>query len=134
LSQGGFGVSLFFVISGFIISLPFAKALLAGGARPPLAGYYFRRLTRLEPPYFANLLVMFTLLTILKPEPMLARLPHLLASAIYQHGLVYGSASSVNFVAWSLEVEFQFYALAPLLVGVFAVRSEFRRRVLIVAT
>ena len=133
LSQGGFGVSLFFVISGLIISLPFAKAYLGGGARPTLADYYLRRLTRLEPPYFVNLVIMFGLLSVLKADAVVDRLPHLLASAFYQHNLVYGAVSSVNFVAWSLEVEFQFYALAPLLVRVFGVRSQPRRRGIIAA-
>src|SRR5882672_10637739 len=45
------GVELFFVISGFILGLPFAAQHIEG--RPPvgLRKYYVRRLTRLEPPY-----------------------------------------------------------------------------------
>jgi peptidoglycan/LPS O-acetylase OafA/YrhL len=133
LLQGGFGVSLFFVVSGFIISVPFAKAHLAGGVQPSLSRYYLRRLARLEPPYFANLLLMFVLLSFVKPESFISRLQHLLASAVYQHNAIYGSVSSINFVAWSLEIEFQFYVLAPLLAPVFGVRNPVWRRVILVA-
>ena len=48
------GVLLFFVISGFILALPFAKAAREQGKPVELKRYYLRRLTRLEPPYFAT--------------------------------------------------------------------------------
>ncbi|HYW39566.1 MAG TPA: acyltransferase family protein, partial [Terriglobales bacterium] len=44
------GVELFFVISGFILGLPFAAHYLKGAAPVSLRKYYLRRLTRLEPP------------------------------------------------------------------------------------
>src|SRR5437667_40038 len=46
------GVELFFVISGFILGLPFAAHHIAGAPRVSLSKYYLRRLTRLEPPYW----------------------------------------------------------------------------------
>jgi peptidoglycan/LPS O-acetylase OafA/YrhL len=49
---GGHGVGLFFVISGFILSLPFAKWRLNKGKKISLKNYYLRRVTRLEPPLF----------------------------------------------------------------------------------
>ena len=42
-------------------------------------------------------------------------LPHLLASLGYVHNIVYGVPSTINVVAWSLEIEVQFYILAPAL-------------------
>src|SRR5215207_5274847 len=56
---GGGGVSLFFIISGFILSLPFAKWRLTGGRPVLLQNYYLRRLTRLEPPYVIALVIFF---------------------------------------------------------------------------
>ena len=58
--------------------------------------------------------------------------PHLLASLAYVHNLVYGVGSAVNIVAWSLEVEVQFYLLAPLLAFVFAISGTWTRRIAIV--
>jgi peptidoglycan/LPS O-acetylase OafA/YrhL len=57
--NGAFGVQLFYVISGFVLALPFAKAWREKKPRPKLKAYYLRRLTRLEPPYVINLLVFF---------------------------------------------------------------------------
>src|SRR2546421_9864026 len=48
--EGNNGLNLFFVISGFILSLPFARWYLHQGKRVELKNYYLRRLTRLEPP------------------------------------------------------------------------------------
>jgi len=47
--------------------------------------------------------------------------------------LVYGVGSTMNIVAWSLEVEVQFYLLAPLMAMVFLVRKQIARRLTIVA-
>jgi peptidoglycan/LPS O-acetylase OafA/YrhL len=105
-------VPLFFALSGYIIAVPFL------GPNPPALGKYFlRRLTRLEPPYIVSMLVVFALKVTVLGVAASALLPHLLASLAYLHGPIYGTHSEVNGVAWSLEVEWQFYALAPLLFG-----------------
>ena len=61
LSHGYFGVPLFFAISGFVIALPFATKALSHEPAPSLKRYFLRRLTRLEPPYLINLLLVFFL-------------------------------------------------------------------------
>src|SRR5204862_7288800 len=53
---GGFGVQLFFMISGFVLALPFVRYHLGEGPPVSLGKYFLRRLTRLEPPYIVNLL------------------------------------------------------------------------------
>ena len=133
LSQGHIGVQLFFVISGFVIALPFAKGHLLNGRRPKLRQYLFRRLTRLEPPYIVNLLFRFAFLPLAAADSYGELLPHLLASMGYMHNIIYGSMSKINFVAWSLEIELQFYLLAPLVTSIFMIRSRIGRRLLLVA-
>jgi peptidoglycan/LPS O-acetylase OafA/YrhL len=133
LSHGYFGVPLFFVISGFVISLPFVERTMAGRPAPSLKRYFLRRLTRLEPPYLINLLLLFGLLVVVKDQSASELFPHLLASMTYTHNAIYNEFSAINFLAWSLEVEFQFYALAPLLVLLFRVRSLPLRRGLLLA-
>ena len=133
LLHGFIGVQLFFVISGFVLALPFAEARLGAGRAVALGGYYARRLTRLEPPYIICLLLLFGLRAAQEPGAIAARLPHLLASLFYVHNITFDAPSTINSVAWSLEVEVQFYLLVPLLTRIFAVRPTGARRLLLVA-
>jgi len=126
-TSGHSGVELFFVISGFVLGLPFARAAAGVGSPVSLQRYFLRRVTRLEPPYIINLLLVSAAIIVAGRETLAALMPHLLASLVYCHNFVYGRSSSVNFVAWSLEIEVQFYILAPLLAGLFAVRTPWLR-------
>jgi len=106
---GYFGVPLFFALSGYIIACQFL------GPKPvDLKLYFIRRLTRLEPPYLISMLLVFVVKLWALDLAFPTLFPHLLASLVYFHGLVFGSHSEVNGVAWSLEIEWQFYLLAPL--------------------
>jgi len=122
------GVELFFAISGFILGVPFASSYLLGAPKINLKQYFLRRLTRLEPPYILSLLVWAGLLFALARQSGREILPHLLASMAYLHNLIYNSDSTINVVAWSLEVEVQFYVLVPLLAGIFAIADTRMRR------
>ena len=122
------GVELFFVISGFILGLPFAAHYLEDTPAVNLRKYYLRRLTRLEPPYIVALLLLFVLAVALQGISPSTLMPHLWASLAYMHNLAYGSPSMVMGVAWSLEIEIQFYLLVPLLTCLFAIRHRGTRR------
>ncbi|MEI6232444.1 MAG: acyltransferase [Planctomycetota bacterium] len=129
---GFVGVPIFFAISGFILSLPFAEAALRGKPAPVLTRYYLRRLTRLEPPFLINLLLAFAMLYAVRGTQMLSWTPNLFAGMGYVHGAIYGSKNPVNFVTWSLEIEVQFYLIAPLLFSVFHIKQKaFRRGILL---
>jgi peptidoglycan/LPS O-acetylase OafA/YrhL len=125
----GRGVQLFFAISGMILGLPFANQHICGGRKVALKAYFLRRVTRLEPPYIINLLMLAPLVVILKHIPVHDVLLHLLASLFYVHWLVYGGFPMVHAPSWSLEIEIQFYALAPLLSFLFFARSVWVRRI-----
>ena len=132
--NGNFGVQLFFVLSGFLLALPFAAYHINGEKAVNLTKYFKRRLTRLEPPYLAALLFFFVLKLAAGRDGFSNLLPHLLSSVFYIHNLVYARPSDVNFVAWSLEVEVQYYLLAPVLTAIlFRPRSALLRRSAIVA-
>jgi peptidoglycan/LPS O-acetylase OafA/YrhL len=143
---GHFGVQLFFAISGFILALPFAKQMLSQGpTRLRLKDYYLRRVTRIEPPYIIHLIFLFLLSTLvfrhLPPDVhySLAQNPHwlrfvsahLLASLFYSSGFIFGGHPALNIVLWSLEIEVQFYLVAPLLAQVFRISSAWKRRAVI---
>lgn len=126
LNAGEYGVPLFFVISGFILTIPFARQYLDGAQRVSLRKYLLRRLTRLEPPYIFALVVLF-LITAFRTGSF-EYFPSLIASGAYLHNVIYGQSSHVLVAAWSLEVEVQFYLLAPLLTTVFIIRNTVVRR------
>lgn len=128
---GGHGVGLFFVISGFILSLPFAKWRLNNQRKVSLKKYYLRRLTRLEPPYIIALAIFFIgNVWVLHAYSFKNLLPHFFASVAYLHTIIYHSFSPVLPVAWSLEVEVQFYVLAPLFFLIYAIPSNLVRRII----
>ena len=123
IHYGHYGVQLFFVISGFILALPFLRWHCLGEKEVRLSSYFARRLTRLEPPYLINLALLTAAHAILLQQPVSELMPHLAASAFYCHNLLFGQASTINFVAWSLEIEVQFYLLTPVLMQVARWRS-----------
>jgi len=51
---------------------------------------------------------------------------------MYVHNIIFGTQSAINNVAWSLEVEFQFYILAPFLANLFRIRQFYIRRGIII--
>src|SRR5438105_10591955 len=129
---GDFGVQLFFGISGFLLALPFAEADLSGRPRPALRRYFLRRLTRLEPPYIINLAVWYAAQVFVKGGSAVGLIPHFLASVFYIHNIVYAEPSRINQVAWTLEIEVQFYILAPVLTLLFRIdRAMVRRGILL---
>lgn len=132
-SMGFHGVELFFVISGFILGLPFAAHHLKNAPRVHLRKYYLRRLTRLEPPYFVTVLLLFVLALWVQGKTAAVLFPHLAASLFYLHNLIYGTPSPAIGVAWSLEIEVQFYVLVPLLTFLFVIRRRWLRCLSLVA-
>lgn len=119
------GVELFFVISGFILGLPFAAHYLGGARKVNLRKYYLRRLTRLEPPYVVTLIILFGLAVTVQGQRVVDVYRHLAASVIYQHDLIYGAVMGIT---WSLEIEVQFYVLVPLLTLLFRIQRAWLRR------
>jgi peptidoglycan/LPS O-acetylase OafA/YrhL len=135
----GIGVPLFFVISGFVLAIPFARRYFHRQPPPSWKAYLIRRLIRIEPPYILNMLVMFLIIVIPwhQADPLgyfrsyfKAFAPHLFASLAYLHAAIFGDASWINGVAWTFEVEIQFYLLLPFLAILFGIRPTLWRRTL----
>lgn len=123
---GRFAVMLFFSISGFILALRFAKQHLRNGATVDLKAYFMRRLTRLEPPFVVNALVLLPMFVMLYGTSV-PRLLEGLTSLLYLHQIVYHSAPIINVATWSLELEIQFYVLAPILGLLYKIRPRMAR-------
>jgi peptidoglycan/LPS O-acetylase OafA/YrhL len=109
---GLFGVTVFFVISGFIIPYTMDKA---GYQFRFLPRFLLRRLARLEPPYLAS--IAFVLLLSMaaaatpgfRGPPFEWSVPQVLSHAGYLTGLL--GYEWLNIVYWTLALEFQFYIL-----------------------
>jgi peptidoglycan/LPS O-acetylase OafA/YrhL len=130
--NGYMGVELFFVISGFVLSLPFAKYYLKEEKKVDLKKYFIRRVTRIEPPYFLIMIFLFLFEVSTHLYTIKELAPHLAASLLYAHNIVYpGTLPLINSIAWSLEVEIQFYILVPLLAYIFILQKNLRRVLLL---
>jgi peptidoglycan/LPS O-acetylase OafA/YrhL len=126
---GLLGVQFFFVLSGFLLALPWMRAERSGYPAPSMGRFYRRRAGRILPAFYLHLAVLFGLilpvlhggLTLLGDR---LGLLNLLTHASLLHFLHPGSASSlgVNMALWSLSIEAQFYLLLPLLAPLFTGR------------
>lgn len=131
-SLSGIGVDLFFSISGFILGLPFARYYLLGERKVSIKNYFIRRLTRLEPPYVAALLLLYVGITLFEGASFSKYIDNLGASLLYLHSIIFNTFNPINPVTWSLETEVQFYILAPLLSMLLFFRYKWVRRILLV--
>lgn len=132
-SRGFLGVYIFFVISGFILALPFASYHLKGTKRVLLKDYYWRRFTRLEPPFLFWMSILFVVFLLVNQASIKEYLPHFLASITYTHTLIYNTWSPFNPPTWTLEIEIQFYILAPFLAHLFfGIKHNLKRRIALI--
>jgi peptidoglycan/LPS O-acetylase OafA/YrhL len=115
--------------------MPFAHHYINAGKKIMLKKYYMRRVTRLEPPYILAITGIFLLQLLMHVNSdrftMVQQWQHYFASLTYTHGLIYHSVPIITVVTWSLEIEIQFYLLAPLLFKVLQLPMLQRRALLL---
>ncbi len=133
IDHGDCGVNLFFIISGFVLALPFARQFLCSSRPVSLRKYFLRRATRLEPPYLLSVLIFVVMLVFYAHHVTLDLLRHAAITAVYLHGLVYGQKTFINVISWSLEIEIQFYIVAPLFMQLYRLPSRLLRRAIMAA-
>jgi peptidoglycan/LPS O-acetylase OafA/YrhL len=136
----GLGVSLFFAISGFVLASQARKSRVSPLSVEFLKAYFARRLLRIEPPYFLILLATWALLTVTGYQPEGTRQfftePQsldlsLLGSLFYLHDFIWGAFPRLFPPGWSLEVEVQFYLIAPLLFWLWFRLDNARARIVL---
>ncbi|MEI9941343.1 MAG: acyltransferase [Pseudomonadota bacterium] len=116
---GHLSVTVFIVISGFCLTLP----MIANGGelRGGVLGFLKRRARRILPPYYAALALCLLLIWTLigKPTGSLWDYPALVTpAAILSHLLLIQDlfhTSRINYVFWSIAVEWQIYFIVPFL-------------------
>ncbi|MEP6514331.1 MAG: acyltransferase [Parafilimonas sp.] len=132
LEECGAGVNIFFFISGFILAIPFLKAYVYDEKKISLRRYYYRRLTRIEPPYIISLLFFFLIAILVLDQPFLYALEHFTASIFYMHNIIYNHISTINPVAWTLEIEIQYYIIFPLIAVALFFKNHLLRRLCLI--
>ena len=132
---GDRGVEFFFVISGFILCLPVAKYHIGGGEKVNLNRYYLRRLTRLVPPYVIAITAIFLLQLVSGINNahlgLWQRTCHYFSTITYSYCYIYHRKNIFTAVTWSMEMEIQFYLVAPLLFRLLYWRPALRRVILL---
>ena len=107
------GVDLFFVLSGFLLFLPYARAMLDGQQLPSARRFYRRRALRILPAYWVCLAIVVAL------KFYVQHVPFSLGDVAAHIFLIHDSFPQFNRdydgPFWTLAVEAQFYLLLPLL-------------------
>ena len=104
-----FGVTLFFLLSGFLLYRPWARSAMTAGSSPRLGTYALRRAARILPAYWV--MVVFTLLVLPEIQPVAwqAWPVHLGLVHIYLPGFTLEGLTQT----WSLATEVSFYVMLP---------------------
>lgn len=123
LLGGGFGVFVFFTLTGYLLYLPFARRDVGGGSEIRLGRYASNRVVRIFPLYYVVTVVYLLVL------------PHSQGGRDWVRFLLFGqnffhsTVARLDGPAWSLVVELHFYILLPLLAaGVARVARGSRTR------
>jgi len=112
-SCGWAGVDIFFTLSAFLLSLPFVSWQLGLAPRPSLRTFWLRRVLRIFPAYYAQILVLLALAAFgIGTWPGLGQLAGNLV--LWFNFGTFGVAP-INPVTYTLPIEFCFYLLLPLL-------------------
>lgn len=114
-AMGWIGVMVFFVLSGFLLARPFVDWRLYGAAKPDTFRYLVRRILRVFPAYYAQLLVLFAISWFYSGTLLMSSLYALLAHLTMFFNVGFHPIAPVVGVWWTLPVEFCFYLLLPLL-------------------
>jgi peptidoglycan/LPS O-acetylase OafA/YrhL len=112
------GLAAFFVLSGYLIARPFARAYVAGTRRPPLGDYVRNRVLRVVPAFY-----VFTVLVLLlygldgsldSGRTNSSDWWQVLGQFLFVQGQTGGPAAVPIGPAWSIGAEVGFYVLIPL--------------------
>lgn len=126
VSNGYLGVDLFFLITGFLLALPWFRHADAGLAAPDWRSFYARRARRILPAYYVQLVVLFFLvLPLIHPRIWIQSTPFVVGNLgahftfLHYTSPLTSSSMTVNGALWTLAIEMQYYLLLPLVAPLF---------------
>lgn len=109
INYGRTGVHLFFVLSGFLLFMPYARWILNIQARPSTRLFYRRRLLRVGPAYWVCLFIM-----VIAGPYTLAALFDVATHIVFLSNAFPQTTFTINGVFWTMAIEVQFYLMLPL--------------------
>ncbi len=115
ISLGGAGVSIFFVLSGFLLALPYAEWQAGRRERPTPGRYFLRRVARVFPAYYAQLAILVMLAAWIPERETLHDLPSVVRHLLMLFTPPPIGMTPINLVWWTLPIEFSFYLALPVL-------------------
>jgi peptidoglycan/LPS O-acetylase OafA/YrhL len=115
LFEANVGLIAFFVLSGYLLYRPFARAAVRGAARPDLRRYAVRRAARILPAYYVCGAVCVVLYASVGPTTILPSARELPVFAVFAQNYSLDTLMQLNPVLWTLTIEIAFYAALPLL-------------------
>jgi len=130
-SLGWAGVQVLFVLSGFLLTLPYARAN-AGLFAPPRTGrYLLRRVARVFPAYYLQLLFLIVISLFASGVLLVnwSNAVQYLVMLFIPEPVGIGAPDSVNGVWWTLPIELSFYLVLPFIARL----ADCRRKLLLVA-
>jgi peptidoglycan/LPS O-acetylase OafA/YrhL len=120
---GFLGVDLFFVLSGFLLSIPFHRAALQREPMPSLRTFWQRRCRRVLPAYYVQLAILLGVLVMRGDTDLTPT--NLISHVLLAQNLV-AVREVFNGVYWTMPIEWDFYLVLPLLALLLArVRASF---------
>ncbi len=125
--MGWTGVTLFFILSGFLLFMPYAKALVLGSPWPSTRTFFLKRVLRIFPGYYASL---FLIVLFAHPEYFQpAHWRELFLFLIFFMDSDTATFQRINGPFWTLAIEWQFYLLLPFLaLGFRWLMNRFKKR------
>jgi peptidoglycan/LPS O-acetylase OafA/YrhL len=108
LARADVGVSIFFVLSGFLLYRPFIARLLDSRAAPGTKEFWLKRFFRLYPAYWVAMVLMLVVGGIRVRGPI-----GLFMSATLTHGYHTRRAIAGITQSWTLVTEIAFYVMLP---------------------
>lgn len=125
---GNSGVSVFFVLSGFLLSYPFWKQYIGGGTFPSIKQYAVRRAARIIPGYYVSFLIC-TLVVLLFNIPSEHTMIRAITGLTFTAGFHYVTffPNEINSPFWSISFEVFCYFLMPaFMYGLFKITGKKR--------
>ena len=124
--RGEVGVSLFFVLSGALLSYPYWKSLLSGNTKPRLSHYALARVARIVPATWLNLILCTFVALYIYNVPINFRM--LFSGLFFVNSYHYSTffPAELNGPLWSIGLEVSCYVLLPIVLFlVFKVAKSF---------
>jgi peptidoglycan/LPS O-acetylase OafA/YrhL len=113
-ATGFVGVHLFFFLSGFVISYPFVRALLAGAPLPSWKHFAWRRFIKIFPSYALTIAVAYAI-GYAQIQPNASAVPDLVTHLLFIHTWFPLRFGTIDGVLWTLAVEVDFYLIFPVI-------------------